>query len=930
MSFNATRPVWMWVAAVAVGLLGFNSTLCAETISMSGVVFEDANANGVRDQGEPGLAGVLVSNGIEVARTAPDGQYTLEVNTRDSRFVIMTVPSGYQATTEFYAAADSVTATREFGLAFTGGSGEEVLRFVHASDPQVTDPDARQRFEATLADVAALDKPVAFAVVTGDLVHSANEAQFTEVAQAFDQSPLPLYPVIGDHDLDPDSLRVRSYERWFGPTCYSFDKGGVHFVAFNNVAPISADGEWRQYDWLAADIAQASGQVVMLTHFMTSRADLDRYTAMGVDAVFSGHWHANRIRQVDGVTEFNTAPARYAGIDRTPHGFRLVEMDPQSVVGRYRWGGVHDHLRAVSPAAGLAVAEDGGRVQAMVYDTRRTQLEVDYRVLEADQSVAAGALAHRGGWLWQSPASLNLAPGDYNLEIEARSGGVPFASALVDFSVTGSLLPQSVTDSEWSSVRGVAEGTGAAEVVLAAPSQLAWAAYAGGPTGFSSPLVAEGRLFVAHSGASAATGPAGPGLRAFDPTTGLELWDQTTAGDVKGTPAVASGTIVLVTAGGAVQAFNTANGAERWRADLGDPTERFDISSPTIAGGVVYVGGTSRTAAINLADGTIVWERSLATSDFLATVYSAPAVADDVVALGLFSGLYVLDRTTGLTLWSRAALNREHHRSPAIADGVLYAAGDNFGTQRLRAFDLATGAELWAAPVSVGNANSAPAVAGGRCVLGSSHGAIRAFDAATGALVWSQAVGAPLATSHPYAHDTACVSASPVIAGDRVLVGADDGVMRILALEDGAVVESHDFGAPVVATAAVAGNQWWVCTADGTVWGMVTGDPIQTGTATPGSPPAPALGLGRAQPNPFRSSAQVAFALDPNRPAELAVFDVTGRQVKQLALQHSGNGDGIAAWDGRDARGRRVAAGVYYLRLTQGGLERHRRLAVVR
>ena len=42
-----------------------------------GTVYEDANANGVRDPGERGLPEVLVSNGTEVAATDGEGHWQL-------------------------------------------------------------------------------------------------------------------------------------------------------------------------------------------------------------------------------------------------------------------------------------------------------------------------------------------------------------------------------------------------------------------------------------------------------------------------------------------------------------------------------------------------------------------------------------------------------------------------------------------------------------------------------------------------------------------------------------------------------------------------------------------------------------------------------------------------------------------------------------
>ena len=53
-----------------------------------GVVYADANANAVRDAGEAGLPGVLVSNGREVAATDADGVWSLPVTDDTALFVV--------------------------------------------------------------------------------------------------------------------------------------------------------------------------------------------------------------------------------------------------------------------------------------------------------------------------------------------------------------------------------------------------------------------------------------------------------------------------------------------------------------------------------------------------------------------------------------------------------------------------------------------------------------------------------------------------------------------------------------------------------------------------------------------------------------------------------------------------------------------------
>ena len=62
--------------------------LADKTETARGTVYEDRNANGVRDSGEPGVAGVLVSNQRDLVETDGDGRYAIEVDSDDIVFVI--------------------------------------------------------------------------------------------------------------------------------------------------------------------------------------------------------------------------------------------------------------------------------------------------------------------------------------------------------------------------------------------------------------------------------------------------------------------------------------------------------------------------------------------------------------------------------------------------------------------------------------------------------------------------------------------------------------------------------------------------------------------------------------------------------------------------------------------------------------------------
>ncbi len=83
-------------------------------------------------------------------------------------------------------------------------------------------------------------------------------------------------------------------------------------------------------------------------------------------------------------------------------------------------------------------------------------------------------------------------------------------------------------------------------------------------------------------------------------------------------------------------------------------------------------------------------------------------------------------------------------------------------------------------------------------------------------------------------------------------------------------------------------------------------------------------------PNPFNPTTRIAFELATPGRARLEVFDVGGRRLRMLVDADLPPGAHAATWDGRDARGRAVASGLYWARLESGGRHAVQRLALVR
>jgi hypothetical protein len=85
----------------------------------------------------------------------------------------------------------------------------------------------------------------------------------------------------------------------------------------------------------------------------------------------------------------------------------------------------------------------------------------------------------------------------------------------------------------------------------------------------------------------------------------------------------------------------------------------------------------------------------------------------------------------------------------------------------------------------------------------------------------------------------------------------------------------------------------------------------------------------RGEPNPFDARVLVRYALDRESPVRLEAYDVTGRRVAVLDEGIRTPGEHGVTWTGRGAGGRRVAPGVYFLRLRTDGDDVHARVVKV-
>ena len=68
------------------------------------------------------------------------------------------------------------------------------------------------------------------------------------------------------------------------------------------------------------------------------------------------------------------------------------------------------------------------------------------------------------------------------------------------------------------------------------------------------------------------------------------------------------------------------------------------------------------------------------------------------------------------------------------------------------------------------------------------------------------------------------------------------------------------------------------------------------------------------EPNPFRNVTSIKYSLAKSTNVHIVIYDLIGREVRELLNKMENKGVHSLIWDGRDNSGRRVPSGVYFLR----------------
>jgi outer membrane protein assembly factor BamB len=388
---------------------------------------------------------------------------------------------------------------------------------------------------------------------------------------------------------------------------------------------------------------------------------------------------------------------------------------------------------------------------------------------------------------------------DPDVVIDPNTAALPFG------------LPEAVANDSWSQP-GATPSKSVGHLALGASPAQAWSVSIGQGSTLdarlaAAPVVANGTVYTIDTTAT---------VRAFDAATGGQRWavqfgtQRGNNASLFGGGVSVDGNRLYATNGlGFVVALDAATGAQAWQVRPGGPLR----GAPTIAGDTLYVmSQDNQLYSLKTADGATNWSATAAVE--IAGVFgsAAPAFAQGTVVAGFSSGeLNAYRYENGRLVWQDALARTsistsvanlsDIDASPVIDNGQVFALGQG---GRMVALDLTSGQRIWELNLA---GIATPWIAGDWLFAVTDDGKVMAIARQTGKIRWINQLPAfenLKAKKGPISY------VGPVLAGGRLIIAGDNGVLINIDPTTGAFQSQTSIGAPISLSPVVAGNTLYI------------------------------------------------------------------------------------------------------------------------
>lgn len=429
--------------------------------------------------------------------------------------------------------------------------------------------------------------------------------------------------------------------------------------------------------------------------------------------------------------------------------------------------------------------------------------------------MAAGVTGCSGGLFGGGDPKTTPTVGQRTPILSRIESGAEVDPALAGIAV---VLPPPRANAEWPQVGGAASKSYGHLALSESPSKV-WTAQVAGSSNrerlAAAPVIGGDRLF--------ALGTDGV-IHAFDKRTGARLWsrgDDDMTKDQRpsafgGGVSYEDGRIYVTNGVGEVKAMNAETGEVLWKVQPAGPLR----GSPTIAFGQLFVmTQDNQIIALNMTDGSLVWDESGSTTQSGVFGVAAPAAGQGTVIAGYSSGeLSAYRYENGRTLWSDALARTnisttvgtltDIDADPIIDSGRVYALGQG---GRMAAYELVTGQRIWELNLA---GISTPAVAGEWIFTLTDDARLLAIARSSGRVRWITQLQR---FRDEEDREGPIFWTGPVLAGGQLWVASSQGEVWKVSAGEGSAQLFADLDQPVSLPPVVADGHLYLLDDSGTV-----------------------------------------------------------------------------------------------------------------
>lgn len=300
----------------------------------------------------------------------------------------------------------------------------------------------------------------------------------------------------------------------------------------------------------------------------------------------------------------------------------------------------------------------------------------------------------------------------------------------------------------------------------------------------------------------------------LDAENGSIQWELETENSVKNNICIDGDKLIAMDVDGNVYCLDKTNGTVIWQKSIELGNTIGTSSAICINNGVIFAGTARTVTALNLNDGAVKWSNNRDRGE------NSPAefvvCGDKLLVNSHWDALAALDIESGKALWDNKDEDIRFRSSTPIAvdDNTLLVADDDaIMLVDLNSGDITSKTNFEECSFS---SSAKPALKDRIAYIPTSNDGIVAFDLDSKKLVWHFETGESILFTAPYAgKGKKIVESTPVIDGENIIFGANDGFIYTVNAKSGELAEKRQAGSAVLGKIAVNGDKIYAGTFDG-------------------------------------------------------------------------------------------------------------------